>query len=304
MAGPVFLQVSNGNLVYNGRVVVLRGENFNNEPANACCGGPDITKINANNADYAQASNVLGENAIRFGMDWNWYNANRTQFYQVLDQHVAWAKANHMWLIPVIYEGPGASFGGYGGQGNFWNSSTNMQTLTNFWKDFATHYANEPTIAGYDIINEPAPNSASQYTSWSQTTYNAIVAVDSHHFVSMEVNSADWDLPAVSGRILWQGHCYAVVATDGCNFPGPNRAAPYKRPFLIGEVGSQPGSGTAFVPGNLANFNSQGVSWTHFVMHEVGYGLYQNWNAGNFANAWTAMIQVVQAATAGNIKPN
>ena len=39
-------------------------------------------------------------------------------------------------------------------------------------------------------------------------------------------------------------------------------------------------------------------------MHEVGYGLYQNWNAGNFANAWTAMIQVVQAATAGNIKPN
>src|SRR5207237_210904 len=169
----------------------------------------------ANNADYAQASNVLGENAIRFGMDWNWYSANRTQFYQVLDQHVAWAKANHMWLIPVIYEGPGASFGGYGGQGGFWNSSTNMQTLTNFWKDFATHYANEPTIAGYDIINEPAPNSASQYTSWSQTTYNAIVAVDSHHFVSMEVNSADWDLPAVSGRILWQGHCYAVVATDG-----------------------------------------------------------------------------------------
>ena len=301
-----YLVVSNGNLVYNGRVVVLHGENFNNEPANACCGGPDITKINANNADYAQASNVLGENAIRFGMDWNWYNANRSQFFSVLDQHVAWAKANHLWLIPVIYELPGASAGGFCCQGAFWNSSTNQQTLINFWRDFATHYANEPTIAGYDIINEPAPNSASQYSSWAQNTYNTITSVDAHHFIVLEQDSADWQLPPVSGsRILWSAHCYAAVGTDGCNFPGNNAASPSQRPFLVGEVGSQPSQGTAYVPGDLSNFNQQGVSWTHFVMHEGGgFGLYQNWGAGDFSNAWTAMIQVVQSAASGSIKPN
>ncbi|HYS30087.1 MAG TPA: cellulase family glycosylhydrolase, partial [Candidatus Limnocylindria bacterium] len=182
-----YLVVSNGNLVYNGRVVTLRGENFNNEPALACCGGPNITKINANNADYAQASTVLGENAIRFGMDWNWYNANRTQFYSVVDQHVAWAKANHLWMLPVIYEVPGASAGGYCCQDPFWNSSTNQQTLINFWIDFASHYANEPTIIGYDVINEPAPPSQSVYDGWSQRVYNAILGVDTNHLVSFEV---------------------------------------------------------------------------------------------------------------------
>jgi len=297
--------VSNGNLVYNGRVVTLRGENFNNEPALACCGGPNITKINANNADYAQASTVLGENAIRFGMDWNWYNANRTQFYQVLDQHVAWAKANHLWMLPVIYEVPGASAGGYCCQDAFWNSSSNQQTLINFWIDFATHYANEPTIIGYDVINEPAPPSQSVYDGWSQRVYNAILGVDTNHLLSFEVSSAGWNLPSVSGsRILWQGHCYATVATNGCNFPGNNPASPPQRPFLVGEVGSQPSSGVSYVPGNLANFNQQGVSWTHFVMHEVGFGLYQTWGAGDFSVPFTAMIQAVQTAAAGSIKPS
>jgi hypothetical protein len=294
--------VSSGNLVYNSRVVTLRGENFNNEPATR---PPDITLINANNADYAQASTVLGENAIRFGLDWNWYNINRSQFFQVLDQHVAWAKANHLWLIPVIFLGPGGTdFGGYSGQGTFWGSASLQQTLTSFWSDFASHYANEPTIAGYDIVNEPAPPSAAVYSAWSQATYNAITAVDPHHFVVLEVDSADWNLPSVSGtRILWEGHCYAAVATNGCNFPGNNAASPTQRPYLVGEVGSTPSAGVAFVPGNLAAFNQLGVSWTHFVMHETGYGLYQNWGAGDFSSAWTAMIQAVQAAAAGAVKP-
>jgi len=296
--------VSNGNLVYNGQVVTLRGENFNNEPANICCGGPDITKINANSADYAQASSVLGENAIRFGMDWNWYNSSRTQFFAVLDQHVGWAKANHLWMIPVIYELPGASAGGYCCQDAFWSSSSNTHLLTQFWRDFATHYATEPTIAGYDIINEPAPPSGAAYDAWAQGIYNAITAVDPRHFVVLEVDSANWDLPSVSGsRILWEGHCYAAVGTDGCNFPGKNASSPSQRPFLVGEVGAQLSQGTVYVPADLANFNQQGVSWTHFVMHETGFGLYQNWDAGDFANAWTAMIRAVQAAAAGSIKP-
>jgi hypothetical protein len=40
-------------------------------------------------------------------------------------------------------------------------------------------------------------------------------------------------------------------------------------------------------------------------MHEGGgYGLYQNWGAGDFSSPWTAMIQAVSAAAAGCIKPN
>src|SRR5205823_12042007 len=47
-ASPVFLTTQGSKFMYQGQTVLLRGENFNNEPANSCCGGPDINKINAN----------------------------------------------------------------------------------------------------------------------------------------------------------------------------------------------------------------------------------------------------------------
>ena len=299
-----YISISGSNLVYGGRVVTLRGENFNNEPALACCGGPNMARINVNGADYAQAGSVLGENVIRFGLDYAWYTSNRTTFYAVVDQHVAWAKANHLWMIPVMYQPPGGTNGGYGGQSGFWSSAANQQALINFWIDVAGHYQTEPTVAGWDVFNEPAPPSVAAYDAWAQHVYDAITATDPHHVVVLEVSSANWNLPSVNGnRILWSGHCYATVGTDGCNFPGNNHASPDKRPFFVGEVGSRPSQGTAYVPGNLIRFNQLGVSWTHFVMHEVGFGLYQTWGAGDFSSPWRAMIQAVQTAAAGSIKP-
>jgi len=166
-----------------------------------------MSQINTVAADYAQARNVLGENSIRFGLDYGWYSANRTAFFTVMDQHVAWDKSNHLWIIPVIFFFPGNPGGSAfnqlpaGGQDAFWNTTANQQTLVNFWQDFATHYANEPTIAGYDIFNEPGPPSLATYTSWCQSAYNAITAVDPNHFVVLESDGADGggSLPAVTG---------------------------------------------------------------------------------------------------------
>jgi hypothetical protein len=306
--GADYLSIRTGRLAYRGQTVVLRGENFENCPAQfSCFGKSNITKINIGKADY-MAVRRMGANHIRFGLDYAWWSMNRLQFYAVLDQHVAWAKASHLWMIPVMFSPPGGSNGGYGGQTGFWGSSANQQALTTFWADFATHYANEPTIAGYDIFNEPNPPSAAAWSSWAQTTSNAIWAADPHHFVALENSSAGWNLPTVSGtRILWSAHCYSAVATNGCNYPGNNPQVPPQRPFWWGEMGSTyPNLG--YVPGNLSSFNQNGISWTHYdFRHGCGapncWGLYQNWSAGNFSGAWTAMINAVSAAMAGSVKP-
>ena len=294
-----YLTVAGNNLVYNGQVVVLRGENFNNGPALSCCGGPNINLINANAADYAQARNVLGVNSIRFGLDYAWYTANRTTFFTVIDQHVAWAKANHLWMIPVMFMPPGDPNGNaFGNQSGFWNSSSNKQLLTSFWQDVATHYANEPTIVGYDIYNEPGPPTLADYTAWAQATYNAITGVDTNHLVIVENDGGEGtgSFPNVTGtRILWSSHCYS-----GCTTPS-------NRPLWIGETGAQgsPGSSATTAAAFLSGYNSLGVSWCHFVMHwsSGGYGLYQSWTAGNFSSPWTQMIQVVQNATKSSIYP-
>jgi hypothetical protein len=306
--GGAYLTVSGNYLVYNGRVVVLRGENFNNGPALM----GSMSSINANAADYAQARNVLGVNHIRFGLDYSWYSASRANFFAVMNQHVAWAKTNHLWMIPTMFMWPGNPNGDcFTGQEAFWNSASNQQLLINFWQDFATHYANEPTIAGYDLVNEPNPPSTSAYTTWAQAAYNAITAVDPHHFVAIESaapNGTAAGLPNVVGtRILWSSHCYGTVGS-GCGFSGSNLNSPSKWPYWVGEMGiTGSGSSTGWVPGNLSNYNQQGISWCHFVMRwslswsNPGYGLYQTVGAGDFSSPWTQMIQVVQNATSGTV---
>lgn len=301
-AANPYLSVSGPNLSYNGQTVTLRGENFNNGTALTCCGSGSIDNVNAGQADYQQVSS-MGGNAIRFGLDYAWYANNRAKFYQVTDQHLAWAAAAHLWVIPVMFGPPGGSSGGYNGQGGFWGSQSNQDLLVAFWQDFAGHYAGNTTMAGYDVFNEPAPPSAGAWDAVAQRITNAVGQADPNHFVVLEESSANWNLPSVSGpRILWSSHCYAAVGTNGCNYPGANPQQPSKRPFFIGEVGSTfPNLGA--IPSNLQSFNDNGVNWADFVMHEGSYGLYRNYGASDFSNPWTAMIMAVTSSMAGSVRP-
>jgi uncharacterized repeat protein (TIGR02543 family) len=258
--GTGFLQVSGNNLVYNGQTVYLRGEVFNQ---------PDEI-----NSDYAYVRNTLGGNSIRFGLNYNDWANNKTAFYQSMDQYVAWAHANNLWMIPVIFTAPGASVGSFSSnQAPFWTSSSNEQALTAFWQDFAAHYANEPAMGGYDIVNEPVPGNVS-YTNWAQATYDAITRVDPNHFVVLETTSVNGGgsyascgfrgggLPAVVGsRILWSSHCYGA----------PDNTTPPAYPWWVGEMGQ------INVSGNLDYYNSHNVSWAHFVLYNYGT------NGGNYS---------------------
>lgn len=114
-----------------------------------------------------------GFNSVRLPMHYNLYtlpvenepvagqNTWIKKGFALTDSLVKWCKANHMYLVLDLHAAPG-------GQGNdlnisdadtskpsLWASDANQQKTIALWKELATRYANEPTIAGYDILNEP-----------------------------------------------------------------------------------------------------------------------------------------------------
>ena len=114
-----------------------------------------------------------GFNSVRLPMHYNLFtlpvdqepvagkNTWLTTGFALTDSLVSWCKTNHMYVILDLHAAPG-------GQGNdlnisdrdpskpsLWQSEANRQKTVALWQKIAERYANEPTIGGYDIINEP-----------------------------------------------------------------------------------------------------------------------------------------------------
>lgn len=119
--------------------------------------------------DYQRLAS-WGCNCVRFGIDWHWFGTSsrrspaRAAAYAMIDQHVEWAKESGIWLIPTMLVPPGGSQSGAFG-GRFYDVLTRfdpasmtpyMALLRDFWVEFARRYDNEPSIAGYDLLDSPA----------------------------------------------------------------------------------------------------------------------------------------------------
>lgn len=87
------------------------------------------------------------------GMDW-------------LKKAVSWAKQNDLYVILDLHGVPGRQSGehhtGEDGQNKLWSEVENVGKTEEYWKRVAREFRNEPTVAAYDLINEPmgAPNPA------------------------------------------------------------------------------------------------------------------------------------------------
>ncbi len=114
-----------------------------------------------------------GFNSVRLPMHYNLYtlpveeepvlgeNTWLPLGFELTDSLIAWCKANQMRVILDLHAAPG-------GQGNdlnisdgdasrpsLWQSEANKKKTIALWQQLALRYANEPAVAGYDILNEP-----------------------------------------------------------------------------------------------------------------------------------------------------
>lgn len=180
----------------NGNKIYLRGVAFGNEVWTDA----EIPSTHHSEEDYGRVHD-MGMNAIRFYMNYKTFEDDASPYlykssgWNWIDQNIAWAKKHNIYLILNMHV-PQGGFQSNGAGGALWNDPRNQARLKALWFNIAKRYANESTIAGFDLLNEPVvTNSISQWKSFAQNIIDTIRTIDKNHMIIVErVNAVgtDW----------------------------------------------------------------------------------------------------------------
>lgn len=231
----------------NGNKIYLRGVAFGNE----VWSDVEIPTTHHSEIDY-QRVHQMGMNAVRFYMNYKTFedDANPYTYKQTgwdwIDQNISWAKAHHVYLILNMHV-PQGGFQSNGNGGALWNDPENQKRLKTLWYHIAKRYANEPTIAAFDLLNEPVVTSSiSQWQHLAQDIIDTIRTVNNNQMIVVErVNAvgSDWSsnsdmnfFDLTGENIAYEFHFYlpmefthqgaswiSPVPPTGQTYPDPNR---------------------------------------------------------------------------------
>ncbi len=82
--------------------------------------------------------------------------------FQLLDNLVAWCRAHNVYVIIDMHAAPGGQTGANiddspRDQAELFAEKRNQDRLVDLWVKIAQRYKDEPTVAAYDLLNEPLP---------------------------------------------------------------------------------------------------------------------------------------------------
>ncbi|NUN70862.1 MAG: cellulase family glycosylhydrolase [Bacteroidetes bacterium] len=239
---------------------------------------------NAYRTNFMQRKDVerlaqLGFNSIRLPMHYKFYirqsgagYAKVEQGFIMTDSLLRWCADNRIYLILDLHAAPGGqsanNISDYDpSKPSLWQDEKNKTMTVELWRMLAGHYAGEPWIGGYDILNEPAwdlPPSNKPLRDLSIAITNAIRSVDTTHIIFVEGNWFATDFngmaPAWDAKMVWSFHKYWNTNDLGSiNYLLTLRAST-NRPLWLGESGEN--SNTWFTDAiSLLEDNNIGWAW-------------------------------------------
>jgi endoglucanase len=241
--------------------------------------------ITATDLDNIKAA---GFNVVRVPVWWGqFYPLNnisnsgwRADAFDVLDWLVSQAGQRGIYVIIDMHGvvGSQATSGDTGQQNTdtYWSNSNNQGNTAFMWWEIANHYNGNPTIAGYDLINEPtgAPNNQAVINAQNDL-YQTVRSADPNHIVIMEGTWGSWNWsmlpsPTQNGwtNVVYEMHEYqfnqseAVVEQGSTNQVNDfNNHASYNVPGYIGEFNDF-GYGAGAWQFSTNAYNNAGLSWT------------------------------------------
>ncbi len=167
-----------------------------------------------------------GFNSIRVPLHYKFFESDDAEGFTLLDHVVQWAHQENLYIILDMHAAPGGQTGkniddsdGY--PWLFSDSSAQEYTVA-IWQRLARHYRNNPTVLGYDLLNEPIPNypGLERFNASLEPFYKrlatAIRQVDNHHILIF--GGAQWDTnfsvfgPPFDKNAVYTFHRYHAAA--------------------------------------------------------------------------------------------
>jgi endoglycosylceramidase len=182
----------------------------------------------------------MGFNVVRLQISWAKLEPRKGQFDSSLlmwyvDRDILFAKRYGLHIVLDMHQYQWASrFGGNGAPdwavrqysanelgmrqavSDFWADPSLQDQLVMVWKNIASRYAKEPTIAGYDLLNEPwvytsiIPQlNATHIDSFYIKVTEAIRSVDPYHLIFLEPANMNTFNISYDDKIVWAPHFYS-----------------------------------------------------------------------------------------------
>jgi len=227
--------------------------------------GPDATKafwkkyldtyITQDDIHYLKS---IGMNSIRVPFNYRLFtNENymgdndSTHGFKMLDRLIKWCKAENLYVLLDMHCAPGGQTGdniddGYGYPFLFENEASQQQCV-NIWKRIAAHYANEPIIIGYDLLNEPIAHyfDKEKLNPLLEPLYKKLTAairmVDKNHLLFL--GGAQWDSnfnpfgAPFDNKLVYTFHKYWTASTKEVIQDYIDFSNKYNVPLYCGETG-------------------------------------------------------------------
>ncbi|HEX7653080.1 MAG TPA: cellulase family glycosylhydrolase [Verrucomicrobiae bacterium] len=239
-----------------------------------------------------------GYNCIRMPVWWgNFYSITNTtptgwraDAFTVLDWLVTNCAARGIYVVIDMHGvvgGQSASDStGRQNLNEYWTNTLDQQQTAYMWSQLAAHYANNPTVAGYDLLNEPfgAPSNTAVWNIYTNL-YSVIRAVDPRHICIMEgtFNSWNWSMlpnPATYGwtnimysmhEYQWGGSVATIEAGSDNQVVDWMAHAAWNVPDYVGEWNDM-GQGAACYDYSINAYDTAGVSWSMWA-YKATHGL-------------------------------
>lgn len=201
---------------------------------------------------------TIGVNSIRVPFNYRLFtNENymgdndSTRGMKMLDRVVKWCKAEGIYVLLDMHCAPGGQTGdniddSYGYPFLFENEGS-QQLCISIWKRIAAHFANEPTVIGYDLLNEPIAHyfDKDKLNPLLEPLYKKITAairtVDKNHLLFL--GGAQWDSnfkpfgAPFDSKLVYTFHKYWTATTKDVIQEYIDFRDKYNVPIYCGETG-------------------------------------------------------------------